>query len=64
MSATQLLLHHRYRHNKLEVLQRHCEAVGRPYDAALGIEHAVVLVAGPWNEDAVARLAAAQRPGA
>jgi F420-dependent oxidoreductase-like protein len=29
--------------------------------AALGIEHAVVITAGPWTEDAVARLAAAQR---
>ena len=28
--------------------------------AALGIEHAVALTAGPWTEDAVARLAAAQ----
>jgi F420-dependent oxidoreductase-like protein len=32
--------------------------------AALGIEHAVVLTAGPWSEDGVARLAAAGRPGA
>jgi F420-dependent oxidoreductase-like protein len=72
--------------HKLEVLARHCDAVGRPYDeiektvstrlnpgesseafaercaalAALGIEHAVVITAGPWTEDAVARLAAAQ----
>ena len=29
--------------------------------AALGIEHAVVIAAGPWTEDAVAQLAAAQR---
>jgi F420-dependent oxidoreductase-like protein len=29
--------------------------------AALGIEHAVVITAGPWTEDAIARLAAAQR---
>jgi hypothetical protein len=28
--------------------------------AALGIEHAVVITAGPWTEDAVARLAAAR----
>jgi F420-dependent oxidoreductase-like protein len=72
--------------HKLEVLARHCDAVGRPYDeiektvstrlspdqsaeefagqcdrlAALGIDHAVVLTAGPWTEEAVARLAAAQ----
>jgi F420-dependent oxidoreductase-like protein len=72
--------------HKLDVLARHCEAVGRPYDeiektvstrlnpgesaeafagrcaalAALGIEHAVVITAGPWTEDAVATLAAAQ----
>jgi F420-dependent oxidoreductase-like protein len=71
--------------NKLAVLARHCEEVGRPYDeidktlstrlqpgetadafakrcddlAALGIDHLVVLVAGPWTEDAVATLAAA-----
>jgi F420-dependent oxidoreductase-like protein len=73
--------------HKLEVLARHCDAVGRPYDtiektvntrldpdespeqfaercarlAALGIEHAVVITTGPWTEDAVSRLAAAQR---
>jgi F420-dependent oxidoreductase-like protein len=29
--------------------------------AALGVEHAVVLTAGPWTEDAVAVLAAAQK---
>jgi len=72
--------------HKLEILARHCHAVGRPYEqiektvstrlnpdespeafakrcaalAALGIEHAVVITAGPWTEDAVARLAAAQ----
>jgi F420-dependent oxidoreductase-like protein len=71
---------------KLDVLARHCDALGRPYDeiektvstrlnpgesadeftercaalAALGIEHAVVLTAGPWTEDGVAVLAAAQ----
>ncbi len=71
---------------KLEILARHCDAVGRPYEqiektvstrlnpeespqvfaqrcaalAALGIEHAVVITAGPWTVDAVARLAAAQ----
>jgi F420-dependent oxidoreductase-like protein len=32
-----------------------CAALGR-----LGIEHAVVITAGPWTEDAVERLAAAQ----
>ncbi len=31
--------------------------------AALGIEHAVVITAGPWTEDAVARLAAAAETG-
>jgi F420-dependent oxidoreductase-like protein len=72
--------------HKLDVLRRHCEALGRPYEAiektagtrlhpgesaaqfaercaalaALGIEHAVVITAGPWTEDAVAVLAAAQ----
>jgi F420-dependent oxidoreductase-like protein len=72
--------------HKLDVLARHCEAVGRPYDeiektvstrlnpdessaefaercaalAALGIEHAMVIVTAPWTEDAVARLAGAQ----
>jgi F420-dependent oxidoreductase-like protein len=72
---------------KLELLARHCEAVGRPYEeiektvstrmnpdesaeafaercaalAALGLEHAVVITVGPWTEDGVARLAAAQR---
>ena len=29
--------------------------------AALDVEHAVVITAGPWTEDAVARLAAAQK---
>jgi F420-dependent oxidoreductase-like protein len=33
-----------------------CVALGR-----LGIEHAVVITAGPWTEDAVARLGAARR---
>jgi len=33
-----------------------CAALGR-----LGIEHAVVITAGPWTEDAVARLGAAQQ---
>jgi F420-dependent oxidoreductase-like protein len=68
--------------HKLEVLARHCEELGRPYEeidktistrlepgepaeafaercgqlAALGIEHAVVLTAGPWTEDGVAAL--------
>jgi F420-dependent oxidoreductase-like protein len=72
--------------HKLDVLARHCDALGRPYHeiektvstrlnpgesaeqfgercaglAALGIEHAVVITAGPWTEDAVAILAAAQ----
>jgi F420-dependent oxidoreductase-like protein len=76
--------------HKLDVLARHCEAVGRPYDeiektvstrlspgqsaeelaeqcdrlAALGIEHAVVITAGPWTEESVARLAAAQQAAA
>jgi F420-dependent oxidoreductase-like protein len=70
---------------KLDVLARHCEELGRPYEeiektistrlepgepvesftqrcaalAALGIEHAVVITAGPWSEDDVATLAAA-----
>jgi F420-dependent oxidoreductase-like protein len=70
---------------KLDVLARHCEDVGRPYEeidktvstrlepgesadafaercaqiAELGIEHAVVITAGPWSEDGVATLAAA-----
>jgi F420-dependent oxidoreductase-like protein len=73
--------------HKLDVLARHCDAVGRPYQeiektvstrlepgespdkfaqrcaalAALGLEHAVVITAGPWSESAVRRLAAAQR---
>jgi F420-dependent oxidoreductase-like protein len=72
--------------HKLDVLARHCDAVGRAYDeiektvstrlnpgesaesfaarcaalGALGIEHAVVITAGPWTEDAVASLVAAQ----
>jgi len=76
--------------HKLDVLARHCEAVGRPYDeiektvstrlnpgqsaqefaeqcdrlAPLGIEHAVVITAGPWTEESVARLAAAQQADA
>jgi F420-dependent oxidoreductase-like protein len=71
--------------HKLDVLARHCEAVGRPYDAiektvstrlnpgesaeefaercaglaALGLDHAVVVTAGPWTEEAVGTLAAA-----
>jgi len=75
--------------HKLEVLARHCDAVGRSYDeiektvstrlspgespeefatrcaglAALGIDHAVVITAGPWTDEAVARLAAAQGVG-
>jgi F420-dependent oxidoreductase-like protein len=73
--------------HKLEVLARHCDDVGRPFEdiektvstrlnpgesaaefaercaalAALGIEHGVVIYPGPWTEDAVATLAAAQR---
>jgi F420-dependent oxidoreductase-like protein len=73
--------------HKLDVLARHCDAVGRNYDeiektvstrlnpgessgafagrcaalGRLGIEHAVVITAGPWTEDAVALLGAAQR---
>ncbi len=72
---------------KLEVLQRHCDDVGRPYGeilktistrlepgqtpdgfareleriAQLGIEHAVVITAGPFTREAVATLGAAQR---
>jgi F420-dependent oxidoreductase-like protein len=72
---------------KLDVLARHCDALGRDYGeiektvstrlnpgespgefagrcaalAKLGIEHAVVITAGPWTEDAVTRLATAQR---
>jgi F420-dependent oxidoreductase-like protein len=71
--------------HKLEVLARHCEELGRPYEdiektlstrleqdepaesfaercaqlAALGIEHVVVITAGPWTEVGVATLAAA-----
>jgi F420-dependent oxidoreductase-like protein len=70
---------------KLEVLARHCDELGRPYEeidktvstrlepdepaesfaercaqlAELGIEHAVVITAGPWTEAGVATLAAA-----
>jgi F420-dependent oxidoreductase-like protein len=70
---------------KLDVLTRHCEGLGRPYEeidktistrlepgesaesfaercaqlATLGIQHAVVITAGPWTEDGVATLAAA-----
>jgi F420-dependent oxidoreductase-like protein len=73
--------------HKLDVLARHCDAVGRPYGeiqktvstrinpgespeqfaercthlGALGIEHAVVLTAGPWTEETVAHVATAQR---
>ena len=72
-------------HHKLEVLARHCEELGRPYEdidktlstrlepdepaeafaercahlAGLGIQHAVVITAGPVTDDAVATLAAA-----
>jgi F420-dependent oxidoreductase-like protein len=72
---------------KLDVLARHCEELGRPYEeiektistrlepgesagafaercaqlAVLGIQHAVVLTAGPWSEDGVATLAASAR---
>jgi alkanesulfonate monooxygenase SsuD/methylene tetrahydromethanopterin reductase-like flavin-dependent oxidoreductase (luciferase family) len=72
---------------KLDVLARHCDALGRDYGeiektvstrlnprespgefagrcaalAKLGIEHAVVITAGPWTEDAVTRLATAQQ---
>ncbi len=68
--------------HKLGVLARHCEAVGRPYEAvektlstrleagespdsfvsrcaaaaALGIEHMVVITAGPWTAGALATL--------
>jgi F420-dependent oxidoreductase-like protein len=73
--------------HKLDVLARHCDALGRDYDeiektvstrlspgesaeefaarcaalGRLGIEHAVVITAGPWTEDAVERLGAAQQ---
>jgi F420-dependent oxidoreductase-like protein len=72
--------------HKLDVLRRHCEALGRPYEQiektvstrlnpgesaeqfaercaaleALGLDHAVVITAGPWAEEAIAVLAAAQ----
>jgi F420-dependent oxidoreductase-like protein len=71
--------------HKLDVLARHCEELGRPYEdidktlstrlgpdepaeafaercaqlAELGIEHVVVITAGPWTEEGVATLAAA-----
>jgi F420-dependent oxidoreductase-like protein len=71
--------------HKLEVLARHCEELGRPYEdiektlstrlnpdeaadefaercvhlARLGIDHVVVITAGPWTEGAVETLAAA-----
>ena len=70
---------------KLEVLARHCEQAGRPYEAiektlstrlgagesagefvgrcaaaaAMGIQHMVVLTAGPWTTGALATLAEA-----
>ena len=73
--------------HKLEVLARHCDDVGRPYEeidktvstrlepgeradafaercvqlAGLGIEHAVVITAGPWDTEGVATLAEAAR---
>jgi F420-dependent oxidoreductase-like protein len=73
--------------HKLEVLQRHCDEVGRPSGeilktistrllpdqspddfareleriAGLGIDHAVVITAGPFTREAVATLGAAQR---
>jgi len=71
--------------HKLDVLARHCEELGRPYEdiektlstrlapdepaeafaercahlAGLGIDHVVVITAGPWTEESVATLAAA-----
>jgi F420-dependent oxidoreductase-like protein len=74
--------------HKLDVLARHCDDVGRPYDAIdktvstrlnpgespeafaqrraalgeLGIDHVVVITAGPWTEDSVGVLAAAAQP--
>jgi alkanesulfonate monooxygenase SsuD/methylene tetrahydromethanopterin reductase-like flavin-dependent oxidoreductase (luciferase family) len=73
--------------HKLDVLARHCQAVGRNPDeigktvstrlnpgessaefaarcedlGRLGIEHTVVIAVGPWTDEAVARLGAAQR---
>jgi hypothetical protein len=35
---------------------RRCEAL-----AAVGLDHAVVITVGPWTEEAIGRLAAAQR---
>jgi len=81
--------------HKLEVLRRHCDKAGRPYDAiektlstrleptdtvddlvrrfetqaALGIEHAIVIRTGPWTPESVQTLVetvpriAALRPG-
>jgi F420-dependent oxidoreductase-like protein len=71
--------------HKLDVLARHCEELGRPYEeiektlstrlapdepadafaercaqlAGLGIDHVVVITAGPWTEAGVTTLAAA-----
>ena len=71
--------------HKLEVLSRHCEEIGRPFEAIektvstrlnpdetatafaehcaalgeLGLDHAVVIVPGPWTEERVEVLAAA-----
>ena len=70
--------------HKLEVLRKHCEEIGRPYDAiektlatrfspgdsvddlvrrcgeqaALGIDHAIVIRSGPWTPESVEILAA------
>jgi alkanesulfonate monooxygenase SsuD/methylene tetrahydromethanopterin reductase-like flavin-dependent oxidoreductase (luciferase family) len=67
--------------HKLDVLRRHCDAVGRDFDsiektlstrlapgdtpdafaermASLGVEHAILLTAGPWQSEDVRRLAA------
>jgi alkanesulfonate monooxygenase SsuD/methylene tetrahydromethanopterin reductase-like flavin-dependent oxidoreductase (luciferase family) len=70
---------------KLDVLARHCETIGRPYEEiektistrlapgesaaefarrcaefeAWGIDHAVVITAGPWSAAGIATLSAA-----
>jgi alkanesulfonate monooxygenase SsuD/methylene tetrahydromethanopterin reductase-like flavin-dependent oxidoreductase (luciferase family) len=67
--------------HKLDVLRRHCDAIGRDFDSiektlatrlspgdtpeafaermgSLGIDHAILLTEGPWQAEAVRRLAA------